>query len=268
MENKSTYPIGVFDSGIGGLTVVKSLMQLLPNENIVYFGDTARVPYGPKSNAVVREYTRDDVNILLQHNVKMIVVACNTVSAVALDVVMQMSSIPVIGMIAPGAEFALKNSSSKQIGIIGTVATIQSKAYENTLLQLDSSVNCFAKACPLFVSLAEEGMFNHLATELIAKEYLAPLLQQKIDTLILGCTHYPLLKDTISKVTQGAVKLIDSGEAAALKVKEVLQQNNLLNENKDSPLLQLFVSDAPEKISKLCEQFLGRKPGVIRQIHI
>ncbi|MDA0986591.1 MAG: glutamate racemase [Bacteroidetes bacterium] len=268
MENKLNNPIGVFDSGIGGLTVVKSILQQLPNENIVYFGDTARVPYGTKSNAVVREYTRDDVKILLDHNVKIIVVACNTVSAVALDIVTQMSNIPVVGMIMPGSQAALKSTKSNHIGIIGTTATINSKAYENTILQLNSEAECFSKACPLFVPLAEEGFYNHKATELIAKEYLLTLMENKIDTLILGCTHYPLLKEIILKVTESKVKLIDSGEAAAKNVKKVLTEKKLLNKSKDGALLQFYVSDAPQKISKLGEEFLGRKLGVVRQIHI
>ncbi|MEW6060959.1 MAG: glutamate racemase [Bacteroidota bacterium] len=266
MNNQNEKPIGVFDSGIGGLTVVRALLERLPNENIVYFGDTARVPYGSKSPQVVREYALDDTNILLSKDVKMIVVACNTVSAVALDVVQKRAKLPVTGVITPGAEAAARVTKNKRIGIIGTAATVNSNAYVNELLRLDSSALTFGQACPLFVPLVEEGWLETKITELIAAEYLFPLTLQKIDTLILGCTHYPLLKNVIRKVTKGMVTLIDSGEATAEVVEKMLDEHNLRNTNPHAPNIQFFVSDAPEKFTAIGERFLGRKLGTVKRV--
>jgi glutamate racemase len=254
-------PIGVFDSGIGGLTVVHALTQRLPHENIVYFGDTARVPYGPKSPRVIREYAAEDTDFLLSKNVKMIVIACNTVSGVALDVVMKRANVPVVGVIHPGAAAAVAATKMKRVGVIGTIATIGSHAYTNAIRQLDPDVKVFSQACPLFVPLAEEGWTHHKATEMIAKEYLFPLKLEKIDALILGCTHYPLLKDVIKKVVDGNVRLIDSGEAAAAEVERLLDDSKLRNSSSLKPHLQFFVSDVPAKFTEVGERFLGQKLG-------
>ncbi len=262
----NSQPIGVFDSGIGGLTVVRALLHHLPNENIVYFGDTARVPYGPKSPQVVREYAAQDTDVLLQQNVKMIIIACNTVSAVALDVVQKKSKVPVVGVIQPGAEAAVRASAKKRVGIIGTVGTIASNAYTNAIRQINPAVQVFGQACPLFVPLAEEGWIHHKATELIAKEYLFPLTLQKIDTLVLGCTHYPLLTDIIRKVVHNSVTLIDSGEATAEVVARMLDEMGLRNPSKLKPNLQFYVSDVPHKFSEVGERFLGQKLGRVRRI--
>lgn len=259
-------PIGVFDSGIGGLTVVRALTHHLPHENIIYFGDTARVPYGPKSSQVVREYAAQDTDVLLEHNVKMIVIACNTVSAVALDVVQKRAKVPVIGVIIPGADAAVRASEKKRVGIIGTLGTINSNAYTNAIRQMDPGVQVFAQACPLFVPLAEEGWTDHQATELIAKEYLFPLTLEKIDTLILGCTHYPLLTDIISKVLHNAVRLIDSGEATARAVAFLLDERGLRNASELQPNLQFYVSDVPHKFSEVGERFLGQKLGRVHRV--
>lgn len=259
-------PIGVFDSGIGGLTVVRALTHYLPYENIVYFGDTARVPYGPKSPQVVREYSAQDTDILLQHNVKAIVVACNTVSAVALDVVQKRAKIPVIGVIFPGAEAAVQATRKKRVGIIGTIGTVNSNAYTNAIRQFDAEVQVFSQACPLFVPLAEEGWMEHKATELIAKEYLFPLTLEKIDTLVLGCTHYPLLKDVIGKVLHNSVTLIDSGEATAKAVATMLEAEGLQNTSKLKPNLQFYVSDIPHKFTEVGERFLGQKLGKVHRV--
>jgi glutamate racemase len=261
-------PIGVFDSGIGGLTVVRALLELLPNENIVYFGDTARVPYGPKSPQVVREYAQDDVDCLLEKNVKMIVVACNTVSAVALDVVQKRARMPVCGVIIPGADEAVRRSVTKRIGVIGTIGTIASKAYQHAILQQCSQAQVISQACPLFVPLVEEGWLTHKATEIIALEYLFPLMTKKIDTLVLGCTHYPLLKQTIAKVTKGTVQLIDSGEATAAVVKQMLLEQGLANTSTEQPNVQFFVSDAPDKFTHIGERFLGRSLGVVKKVSL
>jgi glutamate racemase len=259
-------PIGVFDSGIGGLTVVHALTHRLPNENIVYFGDTARVPYGPKSPQVVREYAAQDTDVLLGHNVKMIVIACNTVSAVALDVVQKRAKVPVVGVIFPGADAAARASTRRRIGVIGTVGTVTSNAYPNALRQIDPSIQSFSRACPLFVPLAEEGWIDHKATELIAKEYLFPLTLEKIDTLVLGCTHYPLLKDVIGRVLHQTVTLIDSGEATADTVSRLLDELGLRNSSKMKPNLQFFVSDVPFKFTEIGEKFLGQKLGKIHRV--
>ncbi|HTR80390.1 MAG TPA: glutamate racemase [Bacteroidota bacterium] len=261
-------PIGVFDSGIGGLTVVRALLQRLPHENIVYFGDTARVPYGPKSPQVVREYAKDDAEFLLSKNVKMIVVACNTVSAVALDVVQKQADIPVVGVIVPGAKAAMAASKKKRIGVVGTVGTISSSAYANALRQIDDEATVFSRPCPLFVPLVEEGWIDHKATEMIAKEYLFPFIGEKIDTLVLGCTHYPLLKNVISRALKGGVTLIDSGEATAIEVQNVLEERCLKNPSREKPNLQFFVSDIPSKFSEIGERFLGSKMGVVKKVGV
>jgi len=261
-------PIGVFDSGIGGLTVVRALLDRLPQENIVYFGDTARVPYGPKSPQVVREYAEEDAEFLLSKDVKIIVVACNTVSAVALDVVQKHAKIPVVGVIVPGARAAIASSKKKRIGIIGTVGTISSNAYSNAIRQLDETASVFSRPCPLFVPLVEEGWTGHKATEIIAKEYLFPFLQEKIDTLVLGCTHYPLLKNVITNALRGSAVLIDSGEAAALEVEKVLEDHRLKNASTEKPNLQFFVSDIPSKFTEIGERFLGAKMGIVKKVAI
>jgi glutamate racemase len=261
-------PIGVFDSGIGGLTVVRALMNRLPHENIIYFGDTARVPYGPKSAQVVREYTAQDTDFLLSKNLKMIVVACNTVSSVALDVVQKRAKMPVVGVILPGSQSAVQTTKKKRVGVIGTLTTISSNAYANAIRQIDSSVEVFSQACPLFVPLAEEGWVEHSATELIAKEYLFSLKLQKIDTLILGCTHYPMLKTTIQKVIGENIQLIDSGESTALTVEKILDNEGLRNPSKLEANVQFFVSDLPHKFLEIGELFLGQKMGVVKKAHI
>jgi len=261
-------PIGVFDSGIGGLTVVRALMRALPHENIVYFGDTARVPYGSKSPQTVREYAAEDTDFLTTHLVKMVVVGCNTVSSVALDVVQKRANVPVVGVIIPGARAAVSATKRKIVGVIGTVGTIASNAYTNAIRQLDSSVTVVSQACPLFVPLAEEGWIDHKATELIAKEYLFPLKVQKVDAVVLGCTHYPLLKEVISTTFSDGVRLIDSGEEVAADVEQILDEQRLCNPSKQKANVQLFVSDIPHKFAEVGERFLGRKLGKVRTIHL
>ena len=258
-------PIGVFDSGIGGLTVVHALTQRLPNENIVYFGDTARVPYGSKSPQVVREYAAQDVDFLMSRDVKMVVIACNTVSAVALDVVEKHAKIPVVGVILPGANAAAKSTKKKRVGIIGTIATVNSNAYTHAIRHIDKDVQVFAQPCPLFVPLAEEGWMDHKVTAMVAKEYLFPLKLEKIDTLILGCTHYPVLRKAITSAVDAYVTLIDSGEATAEEVERVLDQRNLRNPSKERPNLQFYVSDVPAKFTEVGERFLGKKMGRVHR---
>jgi glutamate racemase len=258
-------PIGVFDSGIGGLTVVRALTARLPHENIVYFGDTARVPYGSKSPQVVREYAAQDVGVLTARDVKMVVIACNTVSAVALDVVQKRAGVPVVGVILPGAEAAVRASVRKRVGIIGTRATVSSNAYTNAVRQIDPTVQVVARECPLFVPLAEEGWTDHRATELVAKEYLFPLTLEKIDTLVLGCTHYPVLRGAIVRAVGESVTLVDSGEATAAEVERLLDASGMRNPSTHGARLEFFVSDIPAKFAEVGERFLGRTMGTVRR---
>ena len=246
--------------------MVHALTKRLPHENIVYFGDTARVPYGPKSPQVVRDYAAQDVDFLLGKDVKMVVIACNTVSAVAIDVVQKRARIPVIGVIQPGAAAALAATRSRRIGVIGTVATVSSNAYTNAIRQQDRDIQVFARACPLFVPLAEEGWIDHDVTHLVAKEYLFPLKLEKIDTLVLGCTHYPVLRGAIARAMDNGIVLIDSGEATAEEVGRVLDERNLRNRSDQRPNLQFFVSDLPAKFTEVGERFLGQKLGLVHRV--
>jgi len=255
----------VFDSGIGGLTVVRALTRHLPHENIVYFGDTARVPYGPKSPQVVREFAVQDTEFLMSHDVKMIVVACNTVSSVAMDLVMKKAGVPVAGVIIPGAKAAAGATKNRRVGVIGTTGTISSNSYPNAIRQLDAAVSVISRACPLFVPLAEEGWTDHRATGLIAMEYLFPLKREKIDTLVLGCTHYPILSEVISGVFDGSVTLVDSGEATAIEVGRMLDAEGLRNPSRAKPHIRFFVSDIPQKFTEIGERFLGHKLGRVRR---
>lgn len=251
-------PIGVFDSGVGGLTVVKRIIASLPNESIVYFGDTARVPYGSKSNETVIEYSIQNTKFLLQKNVKAVVVACNTASSIAIEVLKKEFDVPIIGMIEPGANCALSNSKNKKIGVIGTRATINNKAYRNQLLKLNKEVSVFEKACPLFVPLAEEGWIEHRATYEIAEEYLKDLRQSEIDTLILGCTHYPILSKVIQEVIGENVKLIDSGIASSEVVRDEIDRIGLATNSSARGNITLYVSDISTNFKSIAELFLGQ----------
>ena len=263
-----TNPIGFFDSGIGGLTVVKSVSRLLPNENIIYFGDTARVPYGSKSNDTVIEYSIQAANFLLRKNVKLLVVACNTASAIALKELRRFLTIPVIGMIEPGAKMAAQTTKNNKIGVIGTRATINNKAYTNELQRLNSKLKIFDSPCPLFVPLAEEGWIKNKATELIAKEYLLPLKEKEIDTLIMGCTHYPILYEIIQKVVGKKVQLIDSGSPASYLVENYLSGRGLLNNSNQIGMSEFYVSDIPSKFKEVAENFLGKKITHIHKVEL
>jgi glutamate racemase len=261
-------PVGIFDSGIGGLTVVKKVSSFLPNENIVYFGDTARVPYGSKSNSTVTEYANQDTHFLLNKNVKLIVVACNTVSSVAMEDLREKFNVPLIGMIEPGAKMALEKTKSERIGVIGTNATISNQAYSKELKRLNPDVEVFEKACPLFVPLAEEGWIEHKATELVAEEYLKELRDLEIDTLILGCTHYPILTDIIQKVIGDKVTLIDYGTAASYIVEDHLKGRGLRSDSNQLGRSEFFVSDIPAKFVDIAERFLGKKVEHIHKISL
>jgi glutamate racemase len=257
-------PIGLFDSGVGGLTVAGRVMELLPNENIVYFGDTARVPYGSKSADTVIRYSLQAAAFLESLGVKMIIIACNTASATALEKVRSAVSVPVIGVIEPGADAALAATRSGIVGVIATEGAVRSNAYQSALRDGMPSIDVVAKACPLFVALAEEGFDAHPATRIIAREYLTPLLDRSIDTLILGCTHYPILRSSIAEVAGPNVVLIDPGIATAEKARQLLEEMDLLNRSTSLPRHEYYLSDIPQKFTEVGSRFLGK---ALRHVH-
>ena len=250
-------PIGVFDSGIGGLTVVRHLMRVLPREHIVYFGDTARVPYGNKSPETVRRYSREILDYLLGRDVKLVVVACNTASAHALEELGRVSPVPVEGVVRPGARAAVQASRSRRVGVIGTAGTMKSGAYERAIKAVDPATHVTQRACPLFVPFVEEGWLDHPATRLVAHEYLGPLRDDGIDTLVLGCTHYPLLKPLLGEVMGPDVRLIDSAEETAAAVSRELASSTLHAPETAVGSVHFVVSDAPEQFERVGAAFLG-----------
>jgi glutamate racemase len=260
-------PIGIFDSGIGGLTVLKELLRVLPREDTIYLGDTARVPYGIRSAETVTRYSFENTKFLVARGIKMLVVACNTVSSVSLDAIKDSLSIPVIGVIEPGAKAAVAATRNGRIGVIGTDATIRSDAYTKAIRALDQSIKVSGLACPLFVPLVEEGWTEGIVAELTAQRYLKDLAGKEIDTLVLGCTHYPLLKEVLSKVMGEEIRLIDSAIETAREVKTTLEALALLNEA-GGRLHSFFVTDAPDKFIRVGERFLGRTIDSIRKIEL
>jgi glutamate racemase len=261
-------PIGIFDSGIGGLTVVKRLAETLPYENIIYFGDTARVPYGSKSNATVIEYSIQNTKLLLSQNVKAVIVACNTASSIAIPELEKKFSLPIIGMIEPGANMAFQKTKNKKIGVIGTRATTGNLAYSSEIKRIDKNTRIIEKPCPLFVPLAEEGWIDHKATHEIAEEYLTELRNAGIDTLVLGCTHYPILANVIQDVIGQNVTLIDSGVASATLIQAELKKLDLLTDSKEPGLQKFFVSDIQVKFKEVAELFLGRSLEEVHKIDL
>lgn len=257
MNGAASSPIGVFDSGIGGLTVVAEIMRQLPNEEIVYFGDTARLPYGPKSNDTVTQFAVQDAEFLLRHGVKSVVVACNTASSIAVGELQGRYDIPVIGVIEPGALAAVSSTLTGKVGVIGTEGTIASGAYRRAIMRLDRDINVIETSCPLFVPLAEEGWTDREVTLVIAHEYLTPLRDAGVDVVVLGCTHYPILKSTIQKVFGPSVRLIDSAEETAKEVSEKLAGLGLLRDGESEPDHRFFVSDVPHRFREQAERFLG-----------
>ena len=249
--------VGIFDSGVGGLTVLRELRRQLPGEELVYLGDTARVPYGTKSPQTVGRYAREAARFLVGQQVKLLVVACNTASAVALDDLAAIHRLPVVGVIEPGARGALAATRTGRIGIIGTEGTIRSGAYERALRRGRPDIEVFAVPCPLFVPLAEEGWAEHPVARLAAAEYLAPLLERQIDTLVLGCTHYPLLKNTLQQVVGPAVTLIDSAEETAKTVAALLAEQGLERRGQPAGPPRYFVTDVAERFERVGGAFLG-----------
>jgi glutamate racemase len=250
-------PIGVFDSGIGGLTVVREIIRQLPNESIIYFGDSARVPYGPKGPDTVLRYSREITSFLREEGVKAIVVACNTATAHALPALRAEHSLPIVGVIDPGSRAAAGATKTGRVGVIGTQGTISSRAYERAILAASPQAQITALACPLFVPLVEEGWLETEATRLIAHEYLDPVAAARVDTLVLGCTHYPLLKKVIGSVVGRDVRLIDSAEETAAETGSVLRQRGLAHEDTDDARYRFIASDAPEQFLRVGQRFLG-----------
>ena len=255
-------PIGVFDSGLGGLTAVRSLRQLLPGEDLVYFGDTARVPYGGRSPETILKYARQDVRFLRSFDLKAILIACGTVTSTSLETLQKENDLPIVGVVEPSCRAALAATKNGRIGMIATQASVRSGAYERTLHALDPGVTVVQKACPLFVPLVEEGRSHpgDIVIETVAEEYLAPLRELGIDTLILGCTHYPLLKEVIAKVMGPGVTLIDSGEESARELQRRMAASDTLG-NRHGGRAEFYVSDRVEDFQRLASAFLGEDLG-------
>ena len=258
-------PIGVFDSGVGGLTVVRALMERLPFESIHYFGDTARVPYGVKSVETIAHYTTQIAEFLLEKRVKLLIVACNTMAAVASQVVRDLSPVPVLDVIEAGALNALAATQSRRIGVIGTPTTVNSNAYGRAIHQVEPDARVVSQACALFVPLVEEGWLDHPVTRMTAQEYLKPVLAERIDTLVLGCTHYPLLKPLLSEVAGPEVALVDSAEAMAERAAALLTDLNLHTPSRAAADYHYYVTDVPLRFQTIGERFLGRS---LNNVHV
>ena len=267
---KKSAPVGVFDSGVGGLTVAREIMRHLPNENIVYFGDTARVPYGSKSKDNIIRYSRQIIHFLKTKGVKAIVIACNTASALALDVVREESDIPIIGVVEPGARAALDVTVSKKIGVIGTEATIRSSMYEKIIQGIDPEAVVIGKACPLFVPLVEEGFAKHQVTKEIIDFYLSSFLETDIDSLILGCTHYPLLRSRIREYVGGKMTLVNPAYETAMDLKKLLEERGMENTGEDQAhaSYSFYVSDAADKFKQFANSILPYDIETTKQINI
>lgn len=270
-ENINSKPIGVFDSGVGGLTVVREIMRQIPGEHIVYFGDTARVPYGSKSKDTVTRYSRQIVNFLLTQDVKAIVVACNTASAYALDTLKSEFDIPIIGVIEPGARAAINVTQNNKIGVIGTEGTIESKTYETTIAEMLKECQVIGKSCPLLCPLVEEGLTKDSVTIEICNRYLAPLLETNIDTLIMGCTHYPLLRGLLLKLVGDNITLVNPAYETAIELKQLLEKKGITNNNHNTDSnepYRFFVSDTALKFKNFANSILSCDIDTIKKIQI
>lgn len=256
--------IGIFDSGVGGLTVLKEVARLLPQEELFYVGDTARVPYGTKSPETVRRYAVESAGFLVQQGVKMLVVACNTASAVAVEELASQFQIPVIGVIEPGSRCAATLTRNRKVGVIGTEGTVKSGAYARAIKSFAPDIDVVSAACPLFVPLAEEGWHEHQVAEIAAGEYLAPLLDAGVDTLVLGCTHYPLLKKTLQAAVGDGIHLVDSAEETAKVVVETLSAVGMNQSGKGS--VRFFVTDVPDRFKRVGSSFLGQHLDFVEQV--
>jgi len=256
-EKHKNKPIGIFDSGVGGLTVLKEIRKLLPYERLIYLGDTARLPYGAKSKSAVIKFSLQNLDFLLKRKVKLVVAACNTASALAIPALKRASSVPIVDVLEPAVICAAKATRSKRIGVIGTRATINSAAYEKRIKKLDVFLKVISRACPLFVPLVEEGWLESASTLSIARTYLLPLKKEKVDTLILGCTHYPMLKKVIARVMGRGVRLIDSAVEVAAEVEKFLGKRGMLSDRKLKSRARFYVSDEPISFKTLGAGFLN-----------
>lgn len=261
-------PVGIFDSGIGGLTVMAEVMRRMPGEDIIYFGDTAHVPYGSKSPESVKRFSLEIASFLNSKKVKMIIIACNTASAFALESLRGKFNFPVLGVIEPGARAALDATKTGRIGVIGTDGTVKSKSYHKAIANINGRTAVFSKSCPLLVPLVEEGWLDHDVTASVAREYLSELKSKKIDTLVLGCTHYPLVKKIIGNVIGPDIKLIDSATATAKEAERILLESGLSARAKRKAVYRFFVSDAPDKFQQAGQRFLKRKIGTVKKVKL
>jgi glutamate racemase len=268
IKDESNRPIGIFDSGIGGLTVVKEVNRLLPDEKIIYFGDTARVPYGTKSKETIIQYSLQIAYFLLRKKIKMLVVACNSASSVSIPTLRRHFHIPIIGVIEPGAKAAVTQTKNKRIGITGTLGTVKSNSYKKAIHRYSNNYKIFQQACSLFVLLAEDGWNKNHIAQAVSDEYLKNLKTQNIDTLVLGCTHYPLLKDVIQTSVGKKVKLIDSGVETAKEVKYILEKKKLLNKHKLTKREHsiFYVTDYPHKFKDISQRFLGKELDFVHKV--
>jgi glutamate racemase len=268
MTGRDHLPIGVFDSGIGGLTVLRVIHETLPGESTVYLGDTARVPYGTKSPEVVTRYALNNARFLVERGIKLLVVACNTASAVALPALEKQLEVPVVGVIRPGARKAARTTRSGVVGVIGTEGTIMSGSYERELLDIRPGTSVKKRPCPLFVPLAEEGWEDHQVTLAVAEEYLGEFGKDGMDALILGCTHYPVLRGAIQKAVGDGVTLVDSASAVAEVVGEELDRLGLTRTKTGASNYEFFVTDVPQRFQVVGERFLGARLSGIKQVDI
>ncbi|MCS6884525.1 MAG: glutamate racemase [Acidobacteriota bacterium] len=263
MDNR---PIGIFDSGVGGLTVYRAIKRRLPCEKMIYLGDTARIPYGTRSPSTVKRYAYQDAAFLVKQGVKLLVVACNTISSVALRLLQSSYDVPIVGVIEPGAKAAVRSTRNGRVGVIATEATVESRAYELAIKNLDAEVEVFSQACPLFVPLAEEGWLEHDATALIARHYLEPLIDAGVDTLVLGCTHYPLLRRTIQKIMGEEVMLLDSGECVAAEIGQVLKKTAEGEAAIEDDVF--YVTDSGNRFRRIANLFLDNPIGRLIAVDI
>ena len=261
-------PIGIFDSGVGGLTVLKAIRRRLPNESLVYLGDTARIPYGTRSIATVGRYALEDAGFIESQNVKLIVVACNTASAIAVEELERRCAVPVLGVIGPGARSAARATRTRQVGVIATEATIASGAYEREIRAAADGIKVVSRACPLLVPLAEEGWIDHPVTRTVVAEYLSDLRDSRIDTLVLGCTHYPILRRVIMEVVGNQVHYVDSGEAVAEEVASLLKSSNLERSPGAAPIERFYVTDAASRFGRIAALFLGHQVGSVELVEL
>jgi glutamate racemase len=260
VNKKASLAIGVFDSGLGGLTVVRELKKILPYEDIIYLGDTARLPYGSKSPETIRRFSKENALFLARRGVKIIVVACHSASSVALGELEASFSLPIVGVLKPACLAAINLTKNGRIGIIGTYATIEAGTYERILKALNPNIEIIARPTPLLVPLVEEGIFSGPVTLMILKDYLQPLLREKIDTLLLGCTHYPLLIPAIRRVLKNKITLVDASQKTSIAIKEILKEKNLLNPQKNNGKITFYFTDLSPNLYLIARRFLNFEP--------